>query len=1028
MSSAEIDARIYRFGAFEVDGRTRQLLRDGRPVAIQPKPFDLLLYLLRHRDRLVPREELRAEVWSGVHVDDEAVRFTLHAARKAVGDDGSRQEVIRTVPRSGFQLVAKVEEVAAPIGRLLGEGSRTPFLGRDRLMARVEGLIEDAARGDSRILLLSGEAGIGKTRAIEQVADLAETYGFRIFRGRCVESEGAPAFWPWVQILRAAISSDPPTSLLRALGEGAREVAWMVPELRPFVPELPQAPPVDARAARFLMFDSVVAFFRELTAEKPHVVSIDDLHRADAASAALFHHVARELGHPEAPRLLLVGTYREGELRLSSAHAESIISLTTLPSCGHELLRGLELNDVETLVQALSGRAPGKSVVADLHQKTNGNPFFLHQMIGVLRSEQRLGELESSESLQLELPRHVQDAIRRQLGLLPPAARDLIELAAVIGGDFRIGELEVAGELDRALVLSQLGLAADAGVLGERAGDPDRYRFLHALVRDAIYAGLSPDVRARHHASVARALEQGVPDEPSEQSASIAHHYAHSSIPGDVAKAAHFYEMAASWSSARGAFEAAPEYLERALALMDPTDPRALTQRCRLLLRLGDALGDAGARDRAREVLQKAAALARRAGLREELATAALRFAPDLLALESGCIDPDLVQLLEEAIAGLGEERTALRASLLARLAIAHQWNDEQPTRSKSLCSDALEISAEVEDCAAAEYIHTASALVNFSLANPERQILTVSRRNSPVEILQRVLRVTSLMLLGRIVEVDAEIGRFADLVEHSRQPQIRWYVDLMRATRAQMEGRFDEASRLADKYLAMGSRFGDRNALQSFALQRMMAAFDTGRDGIEESSVREMVAAFPNMLGWRAGLALYLTECGRLDEARQELHRAIDAGALEHARPTEWYATFGALALSCGVLGEVKIASKLYASLFPKADQLAVVGYGSYCVGSTHRLLAALASALEQYHSARAHFDAAIAKNAASGAPACNGRVSFEYARMLFALGDRKTAIEVANHAIAIARAFKMTRLAESVDAFLLSALSSKQ
>src|SRR5262245_5218482 len=235
MATAEtIDTATYRFGAFELDARRRQLLRLGRPVAIQPKPFDLLVYLIRHRDRLVTRDELLAEVWRGVHVDDEALRVTLHATRRAVDDDGVRQQVIQTVPRSGFRLVASVEEVVrarAPetdARAATASEPRTPFLGREALMAEVATLLGDVAGGASRVLLVSGEAGIGKTRALEEIAQTARSQGFRFFQGRCVESEGAPAFWPWVEILRAAVESDPPSGLLRALGEGAREVAWMV--------------------------------------------------------------------------------------------------------------------------------------------------------------------------------------------------------------------------------------------------------------------------------------------------------------------------------------------------------------------------------------------------------------------------------------------------------------------------------------------------------------------------------------------------------------------------------------------------------------------------------------------------------------------------------------------------------------------------------------------------------------------------------------------------------------------------------
>jgi DNA-binding winged helix-turn-helix (wHTH) protein/tetratricopeptide (TPR) repeat protein len=920
------DEPIYRFGAFEVNPRRRQVLRLGRPVSIQPKPFDLLVYLIRHRDRLVSRHELLAEVWRGVHVDDEALRFTLHAARKAVDDDGSRQEVIRTVPRSGFRIVAHIEEVSASSGAARGargdadaDAPRSPFVGRDPLMQEVQKLLGDAARGDSRVLLLSGEAGIGKSRALEEVGAVARGRGFRVFHGRCAESEGAPAFWPWIQILRAAVSRDPPSGLLHALGEGAREVAWMVPELRPFVRDLPQAPTVDARAARFLLLDSVTAFLRALTAEVPHVVSIDDLHRADGASA-LFQHVARELGQPGAPRVVLVGTYRENELRAAPALAEPIASLATLPHGRHEVLGGLGPEEVAALVRLLSGRAPGVGVIADLHRKTSGNPFFLGQILRVLESEKRLPELDSSASLTLELPRELQDAIRRRLRFLPDPARELLEIAAVIGGDFTVTELELVAELDRSAILARIGLALEAGVLGERSGDPGRYQFTHALVRDALYASLPLELRARIHAAVAKALESTSSGHASAESASIAHHYAQSVVPGDVERAAHFYELAATWSIARGAFEDAPVHLERALALLDRSRAATAPRRCRLLLQLGDALANAGQRDRARHVLRDAAEIARREGLQEEIATAALRFAPDLLAIETGVYDPELVQLLEDALESVGTASTVLRAKLLARLAVALQWNRNEEDRRRTLSEEAVQLAMQLDDPEATQYVNV---LINFSLTQPERQLGSIGSCGSlsaSLELLQRLVRVTALLVLGRVRDADREILDYSELVERARHPQARWYADLMRATRALMEGRHEQGEQLALRFLSLGMKHGDRNALHSYEAQRVMRAFEVGGIEVYEPRVRAMVETFPRMVAWRGGLTLVLLELGRLDEARSELYRVAEDYCSAKLPLSEWYVTAAALALTSSALGEAEIAERVYSDLLPHA------------------------------------------------------------------------------------------------------------
>jgi tetratricopeptide (TPR) repeat protein len=770
----------------------------------------------------------------------------------------------------------------------------------------------------------------------------------------------------------------------------------------------------EARTTRFVMFDAVAQFLKERSFEVPQFLAIDDLHRADLASAALFHHLAQETSSTGSGRLMLVATYRDGELRVKPAVRGAVADSAALGHAVSEQLDGLTLRELGTFVRLLSGYVPSESVVADLHSKTNGNPFFVAQILRVIEREGRLNELVSSSRLSLELPSHVQDAIRRQLRILPEPVRELLEFASVLGVDFGAMELEDAIGSDRSTVLELLGIAAEAGVLVSRAEEPERYRFLHVLMRDAIYAGIPRDIRAAHHARLAQAIEKRNPEHPSERSALLAHHYSNSTTRADLARSVHFFEMAASWASARGAFEDAPPYLDRALALLDDSSPATRNHRCRLLLRLGDALSDAGARERARQTLQAAASLALRAGLHEELAIAALRFAPDLLAVETGVFDRELVRILEDAIVRLGTDAPPLRARLLARLAVAHQWNDEDPDRSQLICQSAQELASEIEDVETREFVSTSASLINFSVAEPELQVREIRTNSESLEILQRVLRITSQMLLGRVTDADAEILSFAELMSCSRYPQARWYVDLMRATRAEMSGRYDEGDRFASRFLAEGQKYGDRNAVQSYGAQKLMRALDVGDLNTHECRVRSMVEAFPRTLPWHAALVLVLAEVGRLDEARSELHRTVAARTLERSRPNEWYGTATGLALSCGLLGEPAIAERWYEQLYPRAEQLVVIGYMSSCLGSVHRLLASLASAMRHWDRACTHFEAAFAKNLAIGARACNASVCFEYARTLKRMGRRPESALWAARAVSIGREFGMTRLVE--------------
>lgn len=1014
----------YRFGDFELNAAARRLLRGGRPVPLQPKPFALLLYLVRHRDRVVPREELLAEVWPGVQVNPQALGFALHAVRRAVGDDGERQAVIRTVPRAGLQFAMAVDEVAAEAPEAIAASvsqrpvvAASPFLGRERLVAQGSALLGEVRAGAGRILLLSGEAGIGKTRALERVADLATGEGFRVLHGRCVESEGAPAFWPWVQILRAAVSDDPPSGLLRVLGEGAREVAWMVPELRPYVTDLPQAPTVDARAARFLLFDSVTTFLRELVSEAPYLLCIDDLHRADAASAALFQHVCREL----APlRMALVATYRENELRASPALADALPAISALPHCRHEPLLGLGSGDVGELVQRLSSRIPSKAVVADLHEKTNGNPFFLDQIVRMLGSEGRLGELEAAQTLEFELPYHVQDAIRRQLRLLPEAARELIELGSVIGRDFTLAELEGAADGDRAQLLAGLGEAVEIGVLAIDLAEPTRYRFCHALARDAIYAGLRHDRRAAWHARVGRAIERLCGSNPGPRSAEIAHHCLHAGDPAELDRAIEYCRIAARWASERAAVEEAPGHLETALALLDQIGADDDHLRCEILIQYGDALTQCARRDEARAALMEAASIAKRAGDAESLAQAALRYAPDFLAIGTGVVDWDLVHLLEEALECLGDGSPSVRSRVHAALAVALYWAEGDTERTRELCRAAREEALSSRQASARAFVRVASQFALYSADDPDCRVAAspagLADREGAVALLERILRITALMQLGRFHQVDDEIDAYQALAIRLRHPQAMWYVGLLRSTRALMKGNYDEARVHAVDYLKDGRAIQDPNALQSFRLQALLVSVDRGGLREREAEVREMVARFPRVHAYRAALTFVYSELGEIEKARLEMRRTIASGCLRAKHSQAWLGSLGALAIASRTLADASIARAVYDELLPFAGQFGVVGFGSYCWGSIDRFLGAAAIGMGELSDAIHYLRRAVVANEAAEAVPLAAHAYYDLSVVL-AMREEAQAEPCLGRALELARLCRMTRLEQRIE-----------
>src|SRR5712692_1895491 len=190
--------------------------------------------------------------------------------------------------------------------------SRTPFVGRGHELAALDERLAMAAQGQGGVVLLAGESGIGKTRLAEELAALAHAQGARTLWGRCYEGEGAPAFWPWVEILRAWLRRCDSDTARAALGPGAADIAQLVPDVRWLLPDLPEPPQLDPAQARFRLFDAVATFLCEAgAADPPLVLILDDLHWADTPSLLLLEFLARDLS---AAPILVVGTYRDVEV------------------------------------------------------------------------------------------------------------------------------------------------------------------------------------------------------------------------------------------------------------------------------------------------------------------------------------------------------------------------------------------------------------------------------------------------------------------------------------------------------------------------------------------------------------------------------------------------------------------------------------------------------------------------------------------------------------------------------------------
>src|SRR2546428_5159610 len=391
------------------------------------------------------------------------------------------------------------------------------FVGRERELAELRAGLEAAVGGRGPFFLVVGEAGIGKTRLAEELAREAAERGGVALWGRCWEGEGAPPYWPWVQVIRALLQGVPAEELRPAVGAGAPYLVPLVPELGERFRDLPAlSTSPRSEHARFYLFDAVATLLRSAAQRTPLVLVLDDLQWADAPSLLLLQFLAHELRDV---RILLLGTYREVEVRQAPAVAEI---LGALGRDGHHVpLRGLGEEEVRRFLEETIGRSPAPVLVRAVHRETEGNPFFVDEVVRLLVAERALERHEDTSPGRVPVPQGVREAIGRRLAPLPPPCRDALTLASVVGREFDLALLQRACGLDGEALLETLGPALAGEIVVREPRGAGRYRFAHALIREAIYEEIGAVERARLHGCIGDALEDLHRDDPTPHLAAL---------------------------------------------------------------------------------------------------------------------------------------------------------------------------------------------------------------------------------------------------------------------------------------------------------------------------------------------------------------------------------------------------------------------------------------------------------------------------------------------------------------------------
>jgi hypothetical protein len=823
------------------------------------------------------------------------------------------------------------------------------LLGRRVACAELEDALFQAREGRGAWIVVEGAAGIGKTTVATWAAARAAELGFEVGWGRCDADAATPSLGPWLQLALAherALDGD-------AADEWHRSVDWPRDDA-----------PVDERAgddATAVRTDRLDRWRDAWTAEadrRPLLLVLDDIHWADVASLLLLASLARVVAaHP----IVVLATARTGDAvvpRVEQPLAQVRSLARAIP------LGGLPAEAVAELTRA-AGLPDDPALVDILRERTGANPFFLHELLAVLPLSGGPGGVRRIAAT--EVPVRVSEVVQRRLARLRTSTAELLSVAAVLGAEGDVPTLAAVAELPVEDAMERLEPAVEAQLVEELPSG--RWRFAHALVRDAIHETLP--LRQRHalHDRAAAVIDA--------QTAGAAHaelaRHALAALPvGDVDRAATFAAAAARDALAAMAHEEAAELAQRGL----DSGPSTPSLRLDLLLTLGDARRAAGHISEARAAYRQVADDP--AVGPEPLARAALGFAdPGAdLGIAYQASDPATGDLLQAALAASGPADSVGRVRLLARLA-AELYFSSQPERSRPLADDALAMADRLGDPRAqlaagavhhdafvvgqatpAEALAGSARLAHLARLAGDRRSLLVAHR----------ARVLDLLAAGELVAADAEISAFSRIAAELAAPAYGWWPALWRAMRALLEGRHDDAEALAAAAIELAGDTFAGLAGTNFAFLLFFVRREQGRLAELEPAVRAFAAEQADIPAIAPSWALLLAELGRRDEASGVLARlAADDFARLHDRnwPVSWFQ----LARAAYLAADRAAAEALASAGGRLAGGCVMVSLGTALLGSIDLGLAWTADALDKFDEADEWYRRAEATNLRLGA-----------------------------------------------------------
>jgi tetratricopeptide (TPR) repeat protein len=876
-------------------------------------------------------------------------------------------------------------------------GTRS-LVGRSRELAALTTALAAAQTGRGSVWLITGEPGIGKSRFVEEVARLSAERELSVLWGRAWEAGGAPAYWLFIQVLRALFRAADARELLDA--PAAAALVELLPELRDLAKEpgrtsTPQA--LEPDQAHFRLMDAATRVLAAASRRAPLLVILEDLHAADPASIAMLGLLAQQTTDAA---LVVVGTYRESDAQRSPcAEALGRISQRAERIVLDRLSEG-EVRDL--LARALSSPVDD-ALCSAVHAATEGNPLFVGE-VARLHAQQRLAPRSAPGSpAALAIPASVRSAIRSRLGALSPRARHLLGLAAVIGREHRSEALELLAGRSQRDTLEILDECISAEILLEVA--PGILRFSHILLREVAYADLDRLEREAAHEAFAKQLEAQLPERALSERA----HHLLNAGPSAARAALDVSRRAAQEACKQYACDEAASWYGKVVSVLDRV-AHAPAERCVALLDLGEAQLIAHDFEAGHKSCGEAAAIARSLGDAELFARAAIAQGIVFRVAE---VSQPLVAVLREALQLLPDDTSPLRAKVMARLAAALQPS-EDPLPPIELAKQAIAMARQIGDPQTLLEVIRAGCSAMIDLAPVDdclplcrEHIALAERLDNATERFRGNMRLAIVAYeAGEVREALAAITACEQLARDIPHPLFGWRAAAMGAMRAMWQGRFGDAHAALERASSLAEQAADPSGPPAISLQTTTLLGLEGRFDEAEASLAAVDSFVPTSWIITVSVTVWvsasLLRIGRKQEAVARVR--AKCGDLRYAMLD--LTLFGALIDVSIALGDRELMSTLKARATEHAQQNVSAGvFGMTWDMPVRRGLAELCAALGDWPESKLHYDALFSDLRKHGARAHLAWALFDHGRACRNRGEHERAAVLLDEARALGR-----------------------